>query len=152
MADPRGVEHPQRTIALWSALLRIQGPPGRTAQRPIQLEREIGSGKPFGVRWAGPLWRPVGNGGWWRLAARQDQVQAHPSGQKHIPSCAWAWDGVHAPIPGAGSTPIAPGFAKTPGPTWYENTIDLWLAPGLQKLARTQTLPDANRDLPPRQG
>jgi hypothetical protein len=89
-----------------------------------------------------------------QVAQRQDQMQpaqAHPSERGRIRWCAWAWDGACVPIRDGGSTPIAPGFARTPGPTGYENTSDLCLAPGLHQQAYTRTLPDGDRDRPHRQ-
>src|SRR6266849_6674272 len=62
MANAGGIEHSQRAIALHSTLLRVEWVIGRTPQRSIWLQCEIGSGKSFGERSACPLSRPIADG------------------------------------------------------------------------------------------
>ena len=66
MADPRGIQHPQRAIALRSPLLWIERATCWTAERPIRLESEICASKSFGVRWMCPLRRSIDDRSWFR--------------------------------------------------------------------------------------
>src|SRR5690349_7926935 len=59
MTNSSSVEHSQRTIALQSALLWVEGMIRRTEQGPIGLKSKIGSSKSFGVGAACPLSRPI---------------------------------------------------------------------------------------------
>src|SRR5260221_1982636 len=53
------IQHTQRPVSLLPSLLRVQGMARGTAQRAIRLESKVCSSKPFRVRGARPLWRPV---------------------------------------------------------------------------------------------
>src|SRR5207244_771674 len=77
MTDAGSIEHSQGAIAFGSTFLRIEGRSCWTAQRPIGLEREICSGKSFGVGWACPLRRSIGHGGW--LRGSRDRIRGQLS-------------------------------------------------------------------------
>lgn len=55
MADTRGIQEPQRAIALRTPLLEIEGMIGRTSQAPIRLWSKRGARESMRKRWASPL-------------------------------------------------------------------------------------------------
>jgi hypothetical protein len=125
MADPRGIQHPQRAIALRSPLLWIERATCWTAQRPIGLVSEIGTSKSFGVRWTCPLRWSIDDGGWFRGA--KDRIRrslrrlihlggskfrrAHGRGVQRMPQFK-----TEIPDPLRHKEPelLAPGSARTP--------------------------------------